>query len=112
MGMRAMQDQMSGSRRRVGAWRWWAALLAALWLPATASATVFSFGTINPTDVITSLTFAPATTKTSFDPGTGIMHVEAYLSQINFSNPLLNITGIAPNTVLLTSDIVLVGASF
>jgi hypothetical protein len=107
-----MQDRMSRSRRRAGAWRTrCAALLAALWLPATASATVFSFGTINPTDVITSLTFAPSATKTSYDPDTGFMHVEAYLSQINFSNRP-NITGIAPNTVLLTSDIMLVPASF
>lgn len=88
----------------------WVALLAVLCLPAGASATVFSFGTINPTDVITSLTFAPATTKTSFDPGTNTMHIEAYLSQINFSNRP-NITGITPNTVLLTSDIMLVGGS-
>jgi hypothetical protein len=83
----------------------------ALWLPSGASATVFSFGTINPTDVITSLSFSPSATKTSFDPGTGIMHVEAYLSQVNFSNRP-NITGIAPNTVLLTSDIMLSGGSF
>ena len=88
-----------------------AALLAMVCLPAAASATVFSFGTINPTDVITSLSFSPSTTKTSFDPGTGVMHVEAYLSQINFSNRP-NITGIAPNTVLLTSDIMLDGPSF
>jgi len=89
---------------------WCAGLLAALWLPAGASATVFSFGTIAPTDIITSLTFAPATVKTSFDPGTNIMHIEAYLSQINFSNRP-NITGIAPNVVLLSSDIMLVGGS-
>ena len=88
-----------------------AALLAMVGLPAAASATVFSFGTINPTDVITSLSFSPSATKTSFDPGTGVMHVEAYLSQINFSNRP-NIIGIAPNTVLLTSDIMLVGPSF
>jgi hypothetical protein len=80
-------------------------------LPAAASATVFSFGTINPTDVITSLSFSPSATKTSFDPGTGVMHVEAYLSQINFSNRP-NITGITPNTVLLTSDIMLIAPSF
>lgn len=85
--------------------------MAALWLPTGASATVYSFGTINATDVITSLTFAPSATKTSFDPGTNFMHVEAYLSQINFSNRA-NITGIAPNTVLLQSDIMLVGGSF
>jgi hypothetical protein len=100
--------QRLGRWKEHGAWRaCCAALLAVLWLPAGASATVFSFGTINPTDVITSLTFAPSTTKTSFDPGTNTLHLEAYLSQINFSNPLLNITGIAPNTVLLTSDIML-----
>ena len=93
-----------------------AALLAALWLPTGASATTFSFGTINPGDVISSLTFAPSTTKTSFDPITGVMHVEAYLSQINFSSrqvitdPLV-ISGIAPNVVMLTSDIMLVGGS-
>jgi hypothetical protein len=87
------------------------ALLAVLWLPAGASATVFSFGTINPTDVITSLSFAQSATKSSFDPGTGVLHVEAYLSQINFSNRP-NITGITPNTVLLMSDILLVGGSF
>ena len=108
--MRAMQR--SGSRRGYGSWRaWGVGLLAALWLPAGASATVFSFGTINPTDVITSLSFAQSTTKTSFDPGTGVMHVEAYLSQINFSNRP-NIVGITPNTVLLMSDILLVGPSF
>jgi hypothetical protein len=92
------------------------ALLAALWLPTGASATTFSFGTINPGDVISSLTFAPSTTKTSFDPITNTMHVEAYLSQINFASrqvitdPLV-ISGIAANTVLLTSDIMLVGGS-
>jgi len=100
------------SRRGFGAWRAWSAgLLAALWLPAGASATVFSFGTINPTDVITSLSLSPSAIKTSFNPGTGVMHIEAYLAQINFSNRP-NITGIAPNTVLLMSDIVLVGPSF
>ena len=101
--------QGSGRWRGHGGWRAFCALLlAVLWLPAGASATVFSFGTINPTDVITSLTFAPSVTKTSFDPVTNTLHLEAYLSQINFSNPALNITGIAPNTVLLTSDIMLV----
>lgn len=91
-------------------------LLAALWLPAGASATTFSFGTINPGDVIATLTFSPSATKTSFDPGTNVLHVEAYLSQINFSSranildPLV-ISGIAPNTVLLTSDIMLVSGS-
>jgi hypothetical protein len=110
MGMMAKQG--SKVRKTGGAWRaLCAGLLAALWLPAGASATVFSFGTINPTDVITSLSFAPSTTKTSFDPGTGVMHVEAYLTQINFSNRP-NITGITPNTVLLTSDIMLLGPSF
>ena len=105
---------MHGSRSRKGfsAWRaGCATLLAALWLPTAASATVFSFGTINPTDVITALTFNPSATKTSFDPGTGLMHVEAYLSAISFSNRP-NITGIAPNVVLLTSDIMLVGGTF
>lgn len=92
------------------------ALLAALWLPTGASATTFSFGTINPGDVIGSLTFSPSTTKSSFDPITGVMHVEAYLSQINFTSrqigtdPLV-ISGITPNVVLLTSDILLVGGS-
>ena len=103
--------QRLGSWGKHGGWRACCALLlAVLWLPAGASATVFSFGTINPTDVITSLTFVPATTKTSFDPVTNTMHLEAYLSQINFSNRP-NITGITPNSVLLTSDIMLVGGS-
>jgi hypothetical protein len=92
------------------------ALLVAAWLPTAASATTFSFGTINPGDVIASLTFAPSATKTSFNPITNTMHVEAYLSQINFSSrqvitdPLV-ISGIASNVVLLTSDIMLVGGS-
>lgn len=107
-----MLRSRSGSRKGCGAWRTWCVgLLAAFWLPAGASATVFSFGTINPTDVITSLSFSPSATKTSFDPVSGSMHVEAYLSQINFSNRL-NITGIAQNTVLLTSDVMLMGPSF
>ncbi|HEY8156276.1 MAG TPA: PEP-CTERM sorting domain-containing protein [Myxococcota bacterium] len=104
--------QKIGNRIGRGGWRAWSlALLAASSLPTAASATVFSFGTINPTDVITSLSFAASTVKTSFDPGTSVMHVEAYLSQINFSNRP-NISGIAPNTVLLMSDIVLVPGSF
>jgi hypothetical protein len=104
--------QRRGWWRRNGAWRAGCGLLlAVLWLPASASATIFSFGTIDPTDVITSLTFAPSSVKTSFDPGTNTMHLEAYLSQINFSNRP-NITGIAPDTVLLSSDIMLVGGSF
>ena len=110
--MTAMLRSRSGCRKGCGAWRTWCVgLLAAFWLPAGASATVFSFGTINPTDVITSLSFSPSTTKTSFDPVSGVMHVEAYLSQINFSNRP-NITGIAPNTVLLMSDVMLMGPSF
>jgi hypothetical protein len=108
VGMGMMAKQSSRVRKSRGAGRaLCAAVLAALSLPAGASATVFSFGTINPTDVITSLTFAPASTKTSFcvtGPCANQMHVEAYLSQINFSNRP-NITGIAPNSVLLTSDI-------
>lgn len=72
---------------------------------------MFSFGSVAATDVITSLTFAPSTTKTSYNPVTQVMHVESYLSQINFSNRP-NITGITPNTVLFTSDIMLVGGTF
>jgi hypothetical protein len=89
----------------------WIALLATLGLPLAASATTFSFGTVAPTDQVAAMTFAPSTTKTSFDPGTGILHVEAYLSQITFANRP-NITGIAANTVLFTSDILLSGGSF
>ena len=39
------------------------------------------------------------------------MHVEAYLSQINFSNRPEPSPGSRPNAVLLTSDIMLVGGS-
>jgi len=93
------------------------ALLAFGLLPNTAAATTFSFGTINAGDVISSLIFVPGTNKVTFDPNTGIMHVEAYLSTINFSSravgtdPLV-IGGIAVDSVLFTSDIMLVGSSF
>jgi hypothetical protein len=102
----------SRNARVRGGWRAaWLTLLTAVALPTTATATVFSFGTVNATDVITSLTLSPSATKTTFDPLTGIMHVEAFLVQINFSNRP-NITGIAADTVLFTSDIMLVGGSF
>jgi hypothetical protein len=102
------------SWRRSGAWRaFCVGLLAVLWLPAGASATFFSsgIGVISPTDVITSLSFSPSATKTSFDPVTGVLHVEAYLVGINFSNRP-NITGITANKIMLMSEIILVGGSF
>jgi hypothetical protein len=87
------------------------ALLVALGLPLAASATNFSFGEILPTDQISVLSFAPSTTKTSYDPGTTILHVEAYLSQVSFANRA-SISGIAANTVMFTSDILLTPGSF
>jgi hypothetical protein len=101
-----MRGLGSGIRRLGAAWRaCCAALLAALCLPSSASATIFSFGTVNPTDDIDSMTFAPTNTKTNFDPDTGILHIEAFISEIAFSNRP-NIT-LEPNTVILTSDVVL-----
>ncbi len=88
-------------------------------LPGAASATTFSFGTINPGDVIASLIFAPGTNKVTFNPGTNVMHVEGYLSTINFSSravitdPLVIGGALLPvDAVLFTSDIMLVGGSF
>jgi hypothetical protein len=80
-------------------------------LPGAASATIFSFGTVAATDIITSLNFTTGTNKVTYDPGTNVMHVEAYLTTINFSNRPA-ITGIATDAVLFTSDIMLVGGSF
>jgi hypothetical protein len=91
-------------------WRQVACIALGL-LPGVASATTFSFGTVAATDVITSLIFAPGANKVTYDPGTNVMHVEAYLSTINFSNRSA-ITGIAVDTVLFTSDVMLVGGSF
>ena len=96
---------------------WLAVCLTLGLLPGAASATTFSFGTINPGDVISSLIFGPGVNKVTYDPGTNVMHVEGYLSTINFSSrqvitdPLV-IGGIGVDTVLFTSDITLVGGSF
>ena len=87
------------------------ACLALGLLPGAASATTFSFGTVAATDVITSLNLTTGTNKVTYDPGTNVMHVEAYLTTINFSNRA-SITGIATDTVLFTSDIMLVGGTF
>jgi hypothetical protein len=89
----------------------WLLLLAALWYPAAASATLFSFGTVNPTDVITKLTLAPGTNQTTYNPVTNIMHIEAYLTTIEFANAP-TISGITANSVLFTSDLMLVGGTF
>jgi hypothetical protein len=91
--------------------RGWLVSLLLLVLSAPASATTFSFGTINASDQITQLSFAPGTTKTSFDPVSGVLHLEAYLSQIDFLNRS-SISGIAPNSVVFTSDILLTSGSF
>jgi len=101
-------------------WRFGAAgvaLVAALWLPAGASATTFSFGTINPGDVISKLTFAPGANKTTYNPLTNTMHIEAYLTTIEFSSRAVitdppTISGIAAESVLFTSDLTLVPGTF
>ncbi len=80
-------------------------------LPGVASATMFSFGAVNPGDVITKLSLAPGTTKTTYNPVTNIMHIEAYLTTIDFSNRA-SITGIASNTILFTSDVMMVSGTF
>jgi hypothetical protein len=102
-----------GIRMKMTKLRTWnlMACLALGLLPGAASATIFSFGTVAATDVITSLNFTTGTNKVTYDPGTNVMHVEAYLTTINFSNRP-SITGIATDTVLFTSDIMLVGGSF
>jgi hypothetical protein len=116
MGMRGM-----AKRLRSGTRRWGRALCVAGFalglLPGAASATTFSFGTINAGDVISSLIFAPGANQVTYDPNTNVMHVEAYLSTINFSSRAvisdpLQISGITPDSVLFTSDVMLVGGSF
>jgi hypothetical protein len=88
------------------------ALVLLALVPIRASAFLFSFGTVNPTDVISEITLGTGNTLITYTPGTGIMHLETYVSQINFSNGPAPLSGIAPNTVVLTSDIMLVGGSF
>jgi hypothetical protein len=108
-----MMRTTNGKRGRRGAA--WLLALAAMWYPAAASATVFSFGTVNPGDVISKLTLAPGTTQTTYNPVTNMMHIEAYVSTVNFTSrqiitdPL--VLSVAANTVLFTSDLTLVGGS-
>lgn len=58
----------------------------ALLLPGAASATTFSFGTIEPTDVITSIIIAPSAGDTAYTSGTNEFVIDAYISTINFAN--------------------------
>jgi hypothetical protein len=91
------------------------ASIAACWLlPASAQATAFAWGTVNASDVITSMTFVTTSpVSTTYDPGTGIFHLEAWLNQINFANRA-PITGIAafPDKVIFSSDIMLIPSTF
>jgi hypothetical protein len=91
------------------------ASIAACWLlPASAQATAFAWGTVNATDVITSMTFVTTTpVTTAYDDGSGIFHLEAWLNQINFANRA-PITGIAsfPDKVIFSSDIMLIPSTF
>ena len=91
-------------------------LLGLLCLPTLAFATTFSFGTINAGDVISKLTFAPGEDKATYDPDTNLMHIEAYLTTIEFSSRAV-ITdpptiSVAAETVLFTSDLWLAGGTF
>jgi hypothetical protein len=116
MGTRSMWKTLRSRSGRPGR-KAWLALLALSLAPGAASATTFSFGTISAGDVISSLIFAPGANQVTYDPNTNVMHVEAYLSTINFSSravisdPLV-ISGITPDTVLFTSDVMLVGGTF
>jgi hypothetical protein len=102
MGTGVMQDQRN-SRRRAGRKGALLALLATIALPLTASATIFSFGTINPTDQIASLNLAPTSLKTTYDPDTNLLHIDAYLTTISFVGGA--VMNIPVDTVLLQSDI-------
>jgi hypothetical protein len=55
-------------------------------LPGVAAATTFSFGTIEPTDTITSIIIAPSENDTTYTAGTSTLVIDAYVSTINFSN--------------------------
>jgi hypothetical protein len=89
----------------------WAALLAAaaLLLPFSARAASFTWGNVDPGDDIASIILTPVPGATTYDSGTGALHVEAYVSTINFSNkaPI----SVAPSTILYMSDLVMVSGS-
>ena len=62
------------------------ALLAVLCFPTAASAFTFSFGDVDPGDVITALSFNTSSTlKLSYD-GTSALTMQGYLTQIDFAN--------------------------
>jgi hypothetical protein len=83
-------------------------LLAALTLcalPGAAGATAFSFGTVDATDVISSIIIAPASGDTSYTAGTKQLVIDAYVSTINFANrPSISIN---PGDVTFSSQLTL-----
>ncbi len=86
------------------------ALLSLLWAGSAplASATAFSFGTIEADDAINSLSLAADTviggTTVEYDAGLNQLEIEASLSTISFFDGT-EITGITPGTVLFTSTV-------
>ena len=97
------------------------ALLAlGLLSPGFASATTFSFGTVNPGDVIVGITLAPPspTAANSFyNPTTQELYIEAFVSKIQFAagtRPDLNgdaIDGISPTAVVFSNTVSVVSGS-
>jgi hypothetical protein len=101
------RTRTTGGEARAGLFAGAAALL--LLLPSPARAVSFSWGDINPGDDIASIILAPVSGATTYDSGSGVLHVEAYVSTINFTNKAS--ISVAPSTILYTSDLTLTGLS-
>lgn len=100
--MRMMTMRSSCSRGRLTV----VLSVLALWLGAgAASATTFSFGTIEPTDQITSIIVAPSAGDSTYTASDGSFVIDAYISTINFANraPI----AITPGDVTFSSQLTL-----
>ncbi len=82
-------------------------------LPGRANATVFSFGTIDATDEITSIQLSAddgsGSPTVDFDTSTNTLVISASVSTINFANKAA-ISGIAAGDVVFSSTVDLTGA--
>lgn len=89
------------------------ALLAALSIPSLASAFTFSFGDVDPGDVITSLTFNTSSTlKLSYD-GVSTLTMQGYLTQIDFANKgPIGGANLPAGVVVFSSTMMLVPGTF
>ena len=84
-------------------------------LPGTAAAASFSWGDVDPTDVITSVIVAPSDGDTTYTATTDQMAISGYISTINFANkgPIsIPVGDVLFSSQLTLSNELLIGPAF